>query len=69
MLRKITVVFLVALGLGSLTLSTGAWARASGFETRRAGASVSDVHRFRGDARPDVWGHQGAYYGPMIPPI
>ena len=76
MLRKITVVLVVALGLGSFGLSTGAWARggggdhvASGSETRRAGGSVSGLHRFHGYARPDVWGHRGAYYGPMIPPI
>ena len=75
MLRKITVVLVVALGLGSFGLSTGAWARggggdhvASGFGDRRAGGSVSGLHRgFYG--RPDVWGHRGAYYGPMIPPI
>jgi hypothetical protein len=78
MLRKITVVFVVALSLGSFGLSTGALARgggsggdhvAGGVETRRAGGSVSGLHRFHGDARPDVWGHWGAYYGPMVPPI
>ena len=72
MLRKITVVFVVALSLGSLGLSTGALARggdhmAGGVETRRAG--VSGLHRFHGYRRPDVWGHRGAYYGPMISPI
>ena len=78
MLRKITVVFVVALSLGSFGLSTGALARgagsggdhvAGGVETRRAGGSVSGLHRFHGYARPDVWGHWGAYYGPMVPPI
>jgi hypothetical protein len=43
---------------------------ASGFGGRRAGGSVSGLHRgFHGYGRPDVWGHWGAYYGPMIPPI
>ena len=77
MLRKITVVFVVALGLGSFGLSTGALARgggsgdhvAGGVETRRAGGSVGGLHRFHGYGRPDVWGHWGAYYGPMISPI
>ena len=78
MLRKITVVLVVALGLGSFGLSTGALARggsggdhvASGFGGRRADGSVGGLHRgFRGYGRPDVWGHWGAYYGPMIPPI
>jgi hypothetical protein len=86
MLRKTMVVLVVALGLGSFGLSTGALARgggsggdhvASGFGGHRAGGSygadsggVSGLHRgFHGYARPDVWGHWGAYYGPMIPPI
>jgi len=50
---------------------------ASGFGGRRAGGSyraesrgVSGLHRgTHGDGRHDVWGHWGAYYGPMIPPI
>jgi hypothetical protein len=75
MLRKTMVVLVVALGLGSSVLSTSALARggdhvASGFGGRRAGGSVSGLHRgFHGYGRPDVWGHRGAYYGPMIPPI
>ena len=74
MLRKTMVVLVVALGLGSSVLSTSALARggdhvASGFGGRRAGGSVGGLHRFHGDARPDVWGHWGAYYGPMVPPI
>jgi hypothetical protein len=78
MLRKITVVLVVALGLGSFGLSTGALARgggsggdhvAGGFGDRRAGGSVSGLQRsFHRYGRPDVWGHRGAYYGPMIPP-
>jgi hypothetical protein len=79
MLRKITVVLVVALGLGSFGLSTGASARGGGsggdhvagdFGDRRAGGSVSGLQRgFHRYGRPDVWGHRGAYYGPMIPPI
>jgi hypothetical protein len=74
MLRQITVVFVVALGLGSVGLSTGAWARASGDDHAVSGVegrrdSVGGLHRPHGYARPDVWGHRGAYYGPMIPPI
>jgi hypothetical protein len=79
MLRKTMVVLVVALGLGSFGLSAAALARGGGsggdhvtggFEGRRAGGSGSGLHRgFHGYGRPDVWGHRGAYYGPMIPPI
>jgi hypothetical protein len=48
---------------------------ASGFGGRRAGGSyraesggVSGLRR-ETHGRRDVWGHSGAYYGPMIPPI
>jgi hypothetical protein len=85
MLRKTVVVLVIALGLGSSGLSTSAFARglggggvgsdhwASGFGGRRDGAErggVSGLHRAtHGNGRHDVWGHWGAYYGPMIPPI
>jgi hypothetical protein len=74
MLRKTMVALVVALGLGSFGLSTGALARggdhvAGGFGDHRGGG-VSGVHRgTHGYGRPDVWGRWGAYYGPMIPPI
>ncbi|HEX4556852.1 MAG TPA: hypothetical protein VH249_22875 [Xanthobacteraceae bacterium] len=48
---------------------------ASGFDGRRDGGSyraesggVSGLRRGT-HGRPDVWGHWGAYDGPMIPPI
>lgn len=28
-----------------------------------------EVNAFRGHESPDVWGHWGAYYGPMIPSV
>jgi hypothetical protein len=50
---------------------------ASGFGGRGAGGSyraesggVSGLRRgTHGYGRRDVWGHWGAYYGPMIPPF
>jgi hypothetical protein len=49
---------------------------ATGFSGRRAGSyraesgGVSGLRRgTHGYARRDVWGHWGAYYGPMIPPF
>ena len=48
---------------------------ASGFGGPRAGGSnraeirgISGLHRGT-HGRHDVWGHWGAYYGPMIPPF
>jgi len=30
---------------------------------------IGEADRFRGDESHGVWGHWGAYYGPMIPSV
>jgi hypothetical protein len=73
MLRKTVVVLAIALALGSSGLSANAFARGRG-GGRIAGDGYSayggHVSALRGgfhrDRPRDVWGHWGAYYGPMI---
>jgi hypothetical protein len=84
MLHKTVAVLAIALALGSSALSTSAFARggghggSGGFGGARMagsacggyGARVSGLHGgFHAYGRRDVWGHWGAYYGPMIPMI
>jgi hypothetical protein len=77
MLRKPLVVLAVALVLGTSGLSTSAFARGN-----HAGEGFGDTHShrhaaydnrtsslrdgFRGYEDRDMWGHWGAYYGPML---
>jgi hypothetical protein len=78
--RKITLVVAIALALGGSALPVSAFARSSAFGGDRvlAGANVDRSDRVlhsrergrhawvqRGNER-DLWGHWGAYYGPMI---
>jgi hypothetical protein len=78
MLRKPVVVLAVALVLGTSGLSTSAFARGG----NHVGEGFGDTHRhrhgaydnrasslrggFSGYEDRDIWGHWGAYYGPMI---
>jgi hypothetical protein len=83
MLRSARLV-LAILVLGSFGLSAGAFARDGGYGAGGAvaesrgnnfGVTPGDGHdgygtsELRGYGRHDVWGHWGAYYGPMIPMI
>jgi hypothetical protein len=74
--RKILSAALIAAAM----LATPATARPSHASSRHltenANAStaprarhVGEVDRFRGYESHDVWGHWGAYYGPMIPSV
>jgi hypothetical protein len=83
MLRSARVVLAILVVLGSL--SAGAFARdgGRGADGGAAGSRGDNFGRgfggtygtgglrgeFRGYRRHDVWGHWGAYYGPMIPMI
>jgi len=80
MLRNAIVVFAIVLALGSSGLSNTAFARGGygggGFDvTPRDGHGghdnrVRDLrHGLRGYGGRDMWGHWGAYYGPMVPSI
>jgi hypothetical protein len=81
MLRKSIVVLAIALVLGSSALSTSAFARRSGGgriaddgcgriagdDYCHYGGHVSGLRGgFQGYGQRDVWGHWGAYYGPMV---
>ena len=83
MSRNAIVVLAIVLAIGSSGLSTSAFARGGdGFRGNHFGGgfgAVSDRYGgygnrasgLRGGLRRyggrDVWGHWGAYYGPMIP--
>lgn len=81
MLRNAPIVLAILLVLGSSGLSTIAFARDSDGSDRRAvgvrgnsfgsylrGAPGNRASGLRGEFHGrDVWGHWGAYYGPMIP--
>jgi hypothetical protein len=75
MLRKIIVVLAIALILGSFALSPSASARGDCCRIARDdyGAYRDQVRglrdEFPGLAQGDVWGHWGAYYGPMVPSV
>jgi hypothetical protein len=85
MLRSATVVLAILVVLGSFSLSTGAFARDGGYGRNNFrggfGGTPGDGYdgygnrasglrgEFRGYRSRDVWGHWGAYYGPMIPAI
>jgi hypothetical protein len=79
MLRNAPIVLAVLLVLGSSGVSTGAFARDGGYGAGRLRGAPADGYdgygnranglrgEFRGYHGRDVWGHWGAYYGPMIP--
>jgi len=74
MLRNAIVVLAVVLVLGSSGLSTTAFARGGGFGVTPGDGYNGHGNRasglrggFRMYGDRDVWGHWGAYYGPMIP--
>jgi hypothetical protein len=81
MSRNAIVVLAIVLVIGSSGLSTSAFARGDngggdGFRGNRLsgdgyggyGNRASGLHaKFRGYEGRDIWGHWGAYYGPMIP--
>jgi hypothetical protein len=80
MLRGATLVLAMLLALGSFGLSASAYAGDGGYRAGGAGAGVRGDNfggGFAGGLRDesrsyrgrDVWGHWGAYYGPMIPMI
>jgi hypothetical protein len=85
MLRNAMVVLAIVLFLGSSGLSTSAFARGGGGDGFRgnhfSGGAPGDGYGgygnragglrggFSGYGGRDVWGHWGAYYGPMIPMI
>jgi hypothetical protein len=84
MLRKTIVVLAIALVLGSSALSTSAFARRSGggrIADDGCGRIAGDDHchygghvsgllgGLQGYGQRDVWGHWGAYYGPMVPSV
>jgi hypothetical protein len=85
MLRNAMVVLAIVFVLGSSGLSTSAFARGGGGDGFRgnhfSGGAPGDGYggygnraggsrgRFSGYGGRDVWGHWGAYYGPMIPMI
>ena len=83
MLRSATVVLAILVALGSSGLSTSALASGSiygrgggdGFRDNHFSGGFRNIPRdgglgeFRGYGGRDVWGHWGAYYGPMIPTI
>jgi len=85
MLRNTINVLAIVLVLGSSGLSTSAFARGGGSERDGfRGNSLSDLghatregdggHDNRANGFPryggrDVWGHWGAYYGPMVPTL
>jgi hypothetical protein len=82
MLRNAIAVLAIVLVLGGSGLSTSAFARSGGYGRGGGfGVTASDGYGgygnrasglrggFRGYAGRDVWGHWGAYYGPMIPTI
>jgi hypothetical protein len=78
MLRSATFVLAILLALGSFGLPAGAFARDGGYRAGGAGPGVrgdqlggaggfrDEFGKYRGR---DVWGHWGAYYGPMIAAI
>jgi hypothetical protein len=74
MLRSATVVLAILVGLGSSGLSTSALA-SGGFRNiprdgyRGRGNRAGGLGEFGGYGGRDVWGHWGAYYGPLIPTI
>jgi hypothetical protein len=72
--------FLSAALIAAAMLATPATARESQVSSRHlaenANAStmpgtryIGEGDRFRGYESHDVWGHWGAYYGPMIPSV
>jgi hypothetical protein len=76
------IILAVVLVLGSSGLSTSVFAHGDGdgFRRNHFGAGFDGARReghgehrasglFHGYGGNDVWGHQGAYYGPMIPTI
>jgi hypothetical protein len=74
------ITFLSAGLIAAAMLATPATARQSHVSSRHltenANASaapraryVGEVDRFRGYESRDVWGHWGAYYGPMVPSV
>jgi hypothetical protein len=82
MSRNAIVVLAIVLVVGSSGLSARAFARGGdggggdGFRGNRLsgdgyvgyGNRGSGLHaKFRGYEGRDIWGHWGAYYGPMIP--
>jgi hypothetical protein len=83
MLRNARVVLAIVLVLGSSGLSTSAFAgggQGGGRDSIRGhhfGGAPGDGYGDHGSRASglggygggDVWGHWGAYYGPMIPPI
>jgi hypothetical protein len=85
MLRSATIVLAILLALGSFGFSADAFARDGGYRAGGPGVGVRGdklaggldygnranglCGEFRGCRNRDVWGHWGAYYGPMIPMI
>jgi hypothetical protein len=88
MFPKIVIVFAIALLLGNIALSAGAFAYGGGLRGGRshsdhfarsfAGRSAGSVYDgrasdlrggFSANGGDDLWGHWGAYYGPMVPPM
>jgi hypothetical protein len=80
MLRKTVVALAFALAVGGTALSTNAFARGQaghGFHRNSFAGNMRDSHVTRDGyggydrnlGGPDVWGHWGAYYGPMVGPI
>jgi hypothetical protein len=82
MLRNAIVVLAIVLAVGTSGLSTSAFARNGHYDSQFGGGRdgtpgeayagydnrASSLHPgFRGDGGRDVWGHWGAYYGPMVP--
>jgi hypothetical protein len=77
MFCKTMTALVIALALGSSALCTSAFARGGGGlgggHVARGGyggygGRVNSLHGgSNGYGRGDVWGHWGAYYGPMIP--
>jgi hypothetical protein len=85
MLRSAPIVLAVLLALGSFALTASAFARDGGYRASAGvrgdnfggdfGGTPGDgrASGLRGEFRSyrgrDLWGHWGAYYGPMIPMI
>lgn len=81
MFAKIIIVFAIALVLGNIALSASAFAYGGGlkggrshsghfarsFASRSAGSDLRGG--FNAHGGDDLWGHWGAYYGPMVPPM
>jgi hypothetical protein len=79
MSRNAPTVLAILLVLGSSGLSASAFARDGGYSAGRLRGAPSNGYdgygnrasglrgEFRGNQGRDVWGHWGAYYGPMIP--